>query len=96
MCKCERLGREVLASRERGLTGNGELSLTLQERSVGVDELVRLYPGNTIELAIIPSSEVFRLPHACSKRCVLCLVCRATSQLIPMPDADADGDAPPF
>jgi hypothetical protein len=45
-------------------TRDGELALTLQESAVGVDELLRLmtkYP-----LAMIPSSEVLRLPRACS------------------------------
>ena len=38
MAQCVRIAGGVAGSR----TGNGELSLTLQESSVGVDELVRL------------------------------------------------------
>lgn len=45
-------------------TRNGELALTLQESSVGSDELLRLAEKNP--LATIPSSEVLRLPRACS------------------------------
>jgi hypothetical protein len=47
------------------LTGDGQLALTLQKSSIGSDELLRLitqYP-----LAKIPSSEVLRLPRACSQ-----------------------------
>lgn len=45
-------------------TRDGELSLTLQERSVGNDELLRLAARRPISM--IPSSEVFRPPRACS------------------------------
>ena len=46
------------------LTWDGELALTLQESSIGIDELLRLQRKNP--LAMIPSTEVFRPPHACS------------------------------
>jgi hypothetical protein len=51
---------------KRGIvrTRDGQLALTLQEGSVGVDELLRL--ANKRPISMIPSSEVLRPPRACS------------------------------
>lgn len=55
------------------LTRNWQLALSLQESGVRIDELVRLQFAPCI--STIPSSEVLRLPRACShnpeSRCIV-------------------------
>jgi hypothetical protein len=61
------LGRELLGGTSLDSvdpTRDGELALTLQESRVRSDELLRLQSQKPISM--IPSSEVFRLPRACS------------------------------
>lgn len=59
-------GSRLRTAQVSKLTGNGQLALALQESSIGVDELVRLERRERRPSAIVPSSEVLRLPRACS------------------------------
>lgn len=62
------LGRQLLGGTSLdgvNPTRDGQLALALQESSIGSDELLRLITEKD-PLANIPSSEVLRLPRACS------------------------------